>query len=273
MGRNTSRDNGPGSELKEHLASLFSLEGKVAFVTGASRGLGRAISLALARAGADLMLVSRDEAMLGETRDQVAACGRRAVTSLADVASAKAVDDAVSRAIAEYGRIDILVNNAGVCTLAPIIDFTDADWEATIRTNLQGAFLCARRVGREMIARRSGCIINITSVLGQIAVPLVAVYGVTKSGLIQFTRSLAYEWARYGIRVNAIAPGAFETDMQKEQLALPDRRERLLKATPMRRIGQPDEIAGLVTFLASKASDYITGQTIAIDGGFGFSKF
>ncbi len=269
----SSTGNGSGSELKEHLVSLFSLEGKVAFVTGASRGLGRAISLALARAGADLVLVSRDEAMLGETRDQVEACGRRAVTWLADVGNAEAVDAAVNCAIGEYGRIDILVNNAGICTLAPLIDVTDADWEATIRTNLQGAFLCARRVGREMIARRSGCIINVTSVLGQIAAPLVAVYGVTKSGLIQFTRSLAYEWARYGIRVNAIAPGAFETDMQKEQLAVPERRERLVKGTPMRRIGQPDEIAGLVIFLASKASDYVTGQTIAIDGGFGFSKF
>jgi NAD(P)-dependent dehydrogenase (short-subunit alcohol dehydrogenase family) len=259
--------------IGKYIEGLFSLEGKVAMVTGASRGLGRSISLALAHAGADLILLSRDDAMLAETRRQVEACGRRAITTLADVADAAAVDSAVSRGIGAYDRIDILVNNAGVCTLKPLAESTHADWERMVRTNLEGNFLCTQRVAREMIARRTGCIVNIVSVLGQIAVPLSAIYGVTKAGLIQFTRSAAYEWARYGIRVNAIAPGTFESDMQKEQLSDPSRRDRLIKGTPMRRFGQPDEIGALVIFLASKAADYITGQTIAIDGGFGFSKF
>ncbi len=269
----SSRTQRRNSDANGYLGGLFGLEGKVAMVTGASRGLGRAISVALAHAGADLVLVARDAARLGETRDLVAASGRRAIVTAADVTSAAEVDGAVSRAIADYGRIDILVNNAGLGLMKPLVECTQADWEALVKTNLEGNYLCTQRVGREMIARRDGCIINITSVLGQMAVPLSAIYGVTKSGIIQFTRSVAYEWARYGIRVNAIAPATFDTDMQKEQLADPSRREYLIKGTPMRRIGQPDEIAGLAIFLASKAAAYITGQTIAIDGGFGFSKY
>jgi NAD(P)-dependent dehydrogenase (short-subunit alcohol dehydrogenase family) len=262
-----------GSDVSGYLGDLFSLQGKVAMVTGASRGLGRAISLALAHAGADLVLLARDAARLDETRDQAAACGRRAIVTTADVSSAVEVDAATSRAIAEYGRIDILVNNAGLGLMKPLVECTQAEWELLLKTNLEGNYLCTQRVGREMIARRAGCIINITSVLGQMAVPLSAIYSVTKSGIIQLTRSVAYEWARYGIRVNAIAPATFETDMQKEQLADPARRDWLLKGTPMRRFGQPDEIAGLVIFLASKAAGYVTGQTIGIDGGFGFSKY
>ncbi len=269
----SSRTEGRSSDVRGYLGDLFGLQGKVAMVTGASRGLGKAISVALARAGADLVLLGRDAARLAEARGQVEACGRRAIVTAADVTRVAEVDAAVSRGVAEYGRIDILVNNAGVALMKPLVECTLVDWEALVKTNLEGNYLCTQRVGREMIARRDGCIINIVSVLGQMAVPLSAIYSVTKSGLIQFTRSAAYEWARYGIRVNAIAPATFETDMQKEQLADPARRAALLKGTPMRRFGQPDEMAGLVILLASKAAGYVTGQTIAIDGGFGFSKF
>jgi len=261
------------TDTREYLAGLFGLEGKVALVTGASRGLGRAISVALARAGADLALLGRSADLLEETRAAVEACGRRGETFVADLTRWDTVDAAVGRAVDRFGRIDVLVNNAGMGILKPIADYPREDWEATIRTNLGGTFFCTQRVGREMIARRSGCIINVVSVLGQVAVPFAAVYGLTKSGLIQFTRSAAYEWARYGIRVNAIAPGTFETDMVRDQIEDAPKRDVLLKGTPMRRFGRPEELAGLVVFLASGASGYVTGQTIAIDGGFGFSKF
>ncbi len=260
-------------DIREHLASLFSLEGRVALVTGASRGLGRAISLALARAGCHVVLMSRSAQLLEETRGEVEACGSQATVLVGDITDESAVDRAVRAAVDRCGRIDILVNNAGVCIFKSLIDYTRQDWETTIKTNLDGTFLCTQRVAREMINQRKGCIINIVSVLGQVAVPLASVYGMTKSGLIHLTRAAAYEWARHGIRVNAIAPGTFETDMVRDQIENPASREVLLKGTPMRRFGRSADLAGLVIFLASDAADYVTGQTIAIDGGFGFSKF
>ena len=243
------------------------LDGRVALVTGASRGLGRAMALALAEAGADLALMARSRDALEETASAVTALGRRALALPADVAAEGEVEAAVARAVDAYGGVDVLVNNSGTAVVSALVDTAPAEWRRVLETNLTGAFNCCRAVGPGMIARRRGKVVNVASVLGARGLPGYAAYSASKGGLLALTRTLAVEWARHNIQVNAIAPGWFVTSMNEGAFNDPEIRDRLLRDVPARRTGRPDELGALVVYLASPASDYVTGEVVFVDGG------
>ncbi len=251
----------------------FGLQGKVALVTGASRGLGKAMALGLAEAGADLIAVGRNEFHLKETEEEIKKLGRKVLIVKADIGKESEVEEAVNMGLDCFRKIDILINNAGIAGPAKLFsDFTDQEWMEVIRTNLHGTFNCTKRVSSSMIRVGYGRIVNIASVLGTIGSYYSSAYSITKAAVIQMTRNLALEWARYNIHVNTIAPGAFETDMIQAQIALPKAKEALLRQIPLRRLGTPSEIVGLAILLTSPASSYITGSIFSIDGGFASSK-
>ena len=243
------------------------LDGRVAMVTGASRGLGRAIAVALAEAGADLALLARSKADLEETAAAASALGRRALVWPADVTVPANVDAAVDAALGALGAIDILVNNSGIALVKPLVETSVDEWRAVLETNLTGAFNLCRAVGRAMIARQRGKVINVASVLGVRGLPGYAAYSASKGGVIMLTKTLALEWARHHIQVNAIAPGWFLTPMNAHAFADDRLRERLLRDVPARRVGNPEELGPLVVYLASPASDFMTGEVVFIDGG------
>ena len=243
------------------------LDGKVAIVTGASKGLGRAMALALAEAGASVALAARSKPDLEETARQVEALGRRALVVPTDVSLFSAVEALVAQTLATLGRLDIMVNNSGVAHVAPLAEMDPADWQRLIDTNLTGAFNGCRAAAPHLIAQKSGKVINVSSVLAQAGLPGYTAYAASKGGIISLTRALAVEWARYNIQVNALAPGWFVTPMNEEAFADPQIRERLLRNVPMRRTGRLEEIGPLTVYLASPASDFMTGQTIFLDGG------
>jgi NAD(P)-dependent dehydrogenase (short-subunit alcohol dehydrogenase family) len=249
-------------------ASEFRLRGKIAFVTGGGRGLGRAGALAFAGAGADVVLVSRTRAQLDETATLIQALGRKAVVAAADTRSGAEVEAAVSAAVNAFGRIDILFNNAGTNIRKNVVDMPDEDWHTIMDTNVKGAFLVARAVARQMVRQGSGTIINMSSMSAASAEPTKAVYAASKGAMALFTKGLALELAPHGIRVNAIAPGYMLTSLVKGGLdADPERKKRVLARIPLGRLGEPEEIGGALVFLASDAASYITGATITIDGG------
>ncbi len=245
----------------------MSLAGRVAVVTGASRGLGRAIALALAEAGADVALAARAKRDLEDTGALVQRAGRRALVAPTDVASYAEVEALMGRAVRELGRLDIVVNNAGVAKVAPLAEMTPDDWRFMVDANLTGVFNGCRAAAPHLIAQKSGKVINVASVLGQVGLPGYTIYAATKGGVIALTRALGVEWARHGIQVNAIAPGWFATDMTDPAFSDPRINERLTRDIPMRRIGRPEEIGPLAVYLASDASAFMTGQTIFLDGG------
>jgi 2-deoxy-D-gluconate 3-dehydrogenase len=239
----------------------------VAVVTGASRGIGRALAVALAEAGADIGLAARSRADLEETAGRVRAEGRRAVVIPTDVSVYAEVDALVARTIAELGGLDILVNNSGVAKVAPLAEMSVEDWRWMVDINLTGVFNGCRAAARHLISQQRGKVINVASVLGAVGLPGYASYSATKGGVIALTRTLGVEWARHGIQVNGLAPGWFATDMTQGAFADPRISDRLLRDVPMRRIGRPEEIGPLAVYLASGASDFMTGQTIFLDGG------
>ena len=245
----------------------FKLVGKVAWVTGASRGLGRAMAVALAEAGADLVLSARTLIDLEATASEVKRLGRRALVVQADATRKTDAEAVVAKAIAEFDRIDILVNNAGVATAKTLMETEEADWDRVLSTNVRGPYLCARAVGPHMIARKAGKIINIGSVLSFIGEPTVVAYAASKGAILQFTRGLAIEWARYNIQVNAICPGYFVTSLNQSFLESVEGKAYVGRWVPMRRPGRPEELGPVVVFLASSASDFMTGAHILIDGG------
>ena len=243
------------------------LDGRVALVTGASRGLGRAMALGLAEAGADVALMARSLDGLQDAAAAVAGRGRRALALPADVVVEGEVQAAVERALDVFGTIDILVNNSGVAVVKPLVETTPAEWRRIVETNLTGAFNCCRAVGPTMIARRRGKVVNVASVLGAQGLAGYSAYSASKGGLLALTRALAVEWARHNVQVNAIAPGWFVTSMNEEAFADTKIRERLLRDVPARRTGRPEELGPLVVYLASAASDYVTGEVVFVDGG------
>ena len=246
----------------------FSLAGKVAFVTGAGRGLGRAGALALAQAGADVVLVSRTRSQLEETAAEAEKLGRKSLVATADTRNAAGVEAAVRAAVEAFGRIDILFNNAGTNVRKNVVDMPDEDFHTIMDTNVKGAFLVARAVARQMVLQRSGAIVNMSSMSAASAEPTKAVYAASKGAMALLTKGLALELAPYGIRVNAIAPGYMLTSLVKGGLdADPARRQRVLARIPLGRLGEPEEIGGALVFLASDAARYITGASISIDGG------
>lgn len=243
------------------------LDGRVAVVTGASRGLGRAMALALAEAGADLALVARSKGDLEETAAGVETLGRRALVLPADVTQPPEVEAAGRQVLDAFGRIDVLVNNSGLAVVKPLVETTSEEWHAVLETNLTGAFNCCRAIGPAMIARKAGKVINLASVLGAHGLSGYTAYSASKGGIIALTRTLAVEWARHNIQVNAIAPGWFLTPMNAPAFADEQIRDRLLREVPARRVGKPEELGPLVVYLASPASDFMTGETVFIDGG------
>jgi gluconate 5-dehydrogenase len=250
--------------------NLFDLAGKTALVTGGSRGLGLEIATALGEAGASVAITARREQWLTPAAEQLRTHGVDCLAIACSVTDPGQVDAAVANTLARYGGIDILVNNAGVSWGAPVESMPLEKWRDVLETNATGAFLMAQRVGREMIAAaRGGAIINIASVAGLIGTPgdmLDAVgYSASKGALVSFTRDLAVKWARHQIRVNAIAPGFFDTRLSAG--VLKERRAQIERWTPMARVGGAGEIGGVALFLASPASSYVTGQVLAVDGG------
>ena len=247
---------------------LFRLDGKIALVTGGARGLGLTMATALAQAGADVALTGRTLAPVQEAAGSIAAAtGRRARAFTADVTRAADVDRLVAEVEAEYGRIDILVNNAGTNIRGQIDQLSEADWDIVIDTNLKGPFLCARAIGPRMVPRGWGRVINLGSILGAIALPGRAPYASSKAGVINLTRVLALEWAGTGVTANAICPGPFATEMNRQLLDDPVKYQEFVKLIPMGRWGELEELAGAVVFLASDASSFVTGSSLFVDGG------
>lgn len=243
------------------------LDGRAVIVTGASRGLGRAMALALAGAGADVALAARSVAELEETARAIEKLGRRALVVPTDVTVYSQVEALVERAAQTLGRLDIVVNNSGIAAVIPAAEMPPEDFRRTVEVNLVGVFNGCRAAAGRLIAQKSGKIINLASVLGAAGLPGYAAYSASKGGVIALTRALAVEWARYNIQVNAMAPGWFVTDMNSQAFDDPTVRERLLRDVPARRTGRLEEIGPLVVYLASSASDYMTGQTVFLDGG------
>lgn len=249
--------------------SLFDLSGRVALVTGAARGLGRAIARGLADHGADVALSDRDASGVEDAATEIRALGRRSLAVGCDISDETQVARMVESTLAEFGRIDVLVNNAGITKRIALDDWRPEDWEEVIRVNQIGTFLVAREVGRGMVERRSGSIVNV-SALGGGVVGLGrgnAIYCSTKGAVAALTRDLAAEWARAGVRVNAVAPGWFRTDMNRPLLENPSVLGRILDRVPLGRLGEPEDVVGPVVFLASDASAMITGHLMPIDGG------
>jgi NAD(P)-dependent dehydrogenase (short-subunit alcohol dehydrogenase family) len=246
---------------------LFSLEGRVALVTGSGRGLGRTMALALAAAGADVVVTSRTGPEVESARDEIRMLGRRSEAVTADTTVEPDCERLVERALDAFGQLDILVNNAGINIRKPALDLTPGEYRQVLATNLEGYFLCARAAGRHMVARGQGKVINVSSIMGSVALPNQVAYASSKGGVEQLTRVLALEWAPRGVQVNAIAPAYFETELTRPLFRDPERNSFITGRTPAGRWGQPHELAGAVIFLASAASNYVTGQTLLVDGG------
>ncbi|TIW79700.1 MAG: glucose 1-dehydrogenase [Mesorhizobium sp.] len=248
-------------------ASLFDLSGRKALVTGASRGLGLAFAGALAAAGARVTLGGRKMEELKAAADRLRAEGHTIAESLIDVTDTQSVDAAIAASEADTGPIDILVNNAGIQRRAPLETFSDADWDALMATNLDGVFKMSRAAVKGMIQRRKGVIINVSSVQSALARPSIAPYAASKGAITMLTKSMAGEWGQHGVRVNAIAPGYFKTELNAALVADEKFSTWLTGRTPMRRWGDVEELAGAAVFLASDAASFVTGQTLLVDGG------
>jgi NAD(P)-dependent dehydrogenase (short-subunit alcohol dehydrogenase family) len=247
----------------------FSVKGKVAIVTGASRGMGKVMSLTLAEAGADVVVAARTLMKLEALSEQIRSLNRNCLVYQIDITEFDNIELMVKKTIDEFGKIDILVNNAGMNIRKTAIDLTQSEWDKVLNTNLKAYFFCAQAVAREMAKRNGGKIINIASLRSIIAPPMAPAYTASKGGVSQLTKALAVEWAKYNIRVNAIAPGYIETELTahfKEKEI--DIYESIRDRTALKRWGLPEDIVGTLIYLASDASEYMTGQTLYIDGGY-----
>jgi NAD(P)-dependent dehydrogenase (short-subunit alcohol dehydrogenase family) len=260
---------GAGDRVATPDLSAFDLSGRVALVTGASRGIGQSIAEALGRAGASVAVTSRSRDALGETLERLAASGCAALPIGHDVGSVSGCRAGVDETMRQFGRLDILVNNAGIEEVRPSLEVDEALWDRILGVNLKGAFFTAQAAAAAMAgSRRPGTIVNLCSLTSEVGVPGAVPYGASKSGLLGMTRALAAEWAPLGIRVNAIAPGYFRTAMTEVFYRDDAWRDAMLAKIPQRRFGQLADLQGVAVFLASDASAYVTGQCIAVDGGF-----
>jgi len=245
----------------------MSLKGKAGIVTGASRGLGKGIAIGLAQAGADLAVTSRDIEKIEKVAEEIKNWGGEVLPLQVDVSRKEDIDRMLEKTLEKFGKIDFLFNNAGRITRVPSEDFSERDWDEEININLKGTFLCCQAVGRVMIKQKRGKIINISSIASFIGGKNISAYVASKGGVSQLTKSLASDWAKYNIRVNAIGPGYFTTDLTEPLRQDPERFSAINARIPLGRWGEPEDLAGIAVFLACDASDYITGQTIFVDGG------
>lgn len=243
------------------------LKGKVALVTGSTKGIGRGIVGSLASAGADVVVVSRNQEDCNRVADEIKRHGNDALPVAADLTDLDAIEKLVEKTVRHYGRIDILVNNAGASLTKRAEEITEADWDRILNIDLKSVFFCAQIAGRQMIAQKSGKIINVASILGLVGDRQVLPYCVAKGGVIQMTKALALEWAKYNIQVNTICPGYVITPMNEADLKDEKIFNHIIRKIPMRRLGDVDDMVGAVNFLASQATNYMTGQSLVIDGG------
>jgi NAD(P)-dependent dehydrogenase (short-subunit alcohol dehydrogenase family) len=247
----------------------FDLTGKVAIVTGGSRGIGKAIALGYAEAGADVIATSRNPKNVQETTEEILRLGRKSLAICTDVARKGEIEKLVSEVMGRFGRIDILVNNAGINPIYKRAELvTEEEWDEIINVNLKGLFLCCQAVGRVMIKQKSGKIINITSVNGLAGASRAVPYCSTKGAIILLTKCLALDWVQYNIQVNAIGPGFIDTDLTRPIQDNKFLLDKMLQHIPQNRFGKPEEVVGVAILLASELSTYMTGQTIFVDGGY-----
>jgi NAD(P)-dependent dehydrogenase (short-subunit alcohol dehydrogenase family) len=249
------------------MTDLFRIDDQAALVTGAGRGLGRAMAVGLARAGADVVVVARREDDLKETVAAIEATGRRGLALPGDVADPEVATRAVEACLSSFGRIDILINNAGLYGMGPVEQTGDDAWRAVLEVNLMASFRFVKAVGAHFLAQGSGKVVNIASVLGTFGVGEATAYCTAKAGIMGFTRSLAVEWGGKGINVNAIAPGLFDTDMSAGVMQTQEIYDAIVGGIPRGRHGEPDELVGTAVYLCSPASRHVLGQVIHVDGG------
>jgi NAD(P)-dependent dehydrogenase (short-subunit alcohol dehydrogenase family) len=249
-------------------SDLFSLEGKCAVVTGGTTGIGRALSLGLAEAGADVIATARRQPQVDETAGAIEALGRKTLRQAADVCDRGSLERLLAAAVEAFGKVDILVNCAGIIKRAPTLDFPEDEWNAILNTNLTGTLRACQVFGRQMLERGYGRIVNIASLNSFVSLNEVAAYAASKAGVAALTRSLAVEWSKKGVTVNAVAPGVFRTDLNAKLLDSTPRGQELLMRTPMGRFGKTEELVGAAVFFASDSASFVTGQILAVDGGF-----
>jgi NAD(P)-dependent dehydrogenase (short-subunit alcohol dehydrogenase family) len=248
--------------------NLFSLEGKVAVVTGGTSGIGRALSIGLAEAGADVVATARREQQIDETAKAIEALGRKTLRMASDVCDRSSLERLLAAVLRQFGKADILVNCAGIIKRAPTLDFPEEEWAKILDTNLTGTLRACQVFGRHMLERGYGRIVNIASLNSFVSLSEVAAYAASKAGVASLTRSLAVEWSKKGVNVNAVAPGVFRTDLNAKLLDSTARGQELLMRTPMGRFGKTEELIGATVFFASDSASFVTGQILAVDGGF-----
>jgi 2-deoxy-D-gluconate 3-dehydrogenase len=246
---------------------MFSLKNKVAIVTGGNRGIGKAIALAFSKAGADIVIVGRDENRNDAVMNEIKGFGGNAVGLSVDLTSVNGINQMINETVERFGKIDIIANNAGVSSTNRALNVTEVEWDKIMDLNVKSLFFCCQAAAKVMKEQGCGKIINMASVLGAVGDVGVCPYSASKGAIINLTKSLALEWAKYGIQVNAIGPAYIETELNKDALANPKVRDKLIAKTPMGRLGLTEEVTGAAVLLASDASSFITGQTIYVDGG------